>query len=123
MGHVAPRATLAPPSPEAKRNLKCSTEDRSLVECLRTDAKGRVIDAEDRQLSHEHAYAARDRDDDDDRPRRRRYRDSDDDDRPSRRSYERSERSYSRDSWQGGGWGSWGGGGGWGGGWGRGNRW
>jgi penicillin-binding protein 1A len=110
--NVAPRAALAPPSPEAKRNLKCASEERNLVECLRTDAKGRVIEAEDRLLSREHAYAARDRDDDDDRPRRRRSRDSDDD-RPSRRYY--YEPSYSRDSWQGGGWG-------WGGGWGRG-RW
>src|SRR5262249_18936619 len=44
--NIGPRAALAPPSTEAKRNLKCTTEERSLVECLRTDAKGRVIDAE-----------------------------------------------------------------------------
>jgi penicillin-binding protein 1A len=42
---VAPRTALAPPSPEAKRHLSCSsTESKSIPECLRTDNKGRVID-------------------------------------------------------------------------------
>ncbi|MBV9969900.1 MAG: hypothetical protein JO228_07945, partial [Xanthobacteraceae bacterium] len=42
---VTPRTALAPPSPEAKRHLSCtSTESKSIPECLRTDNKGRVID-------------------------------------------------------------------------------
>jgi penicillin-binding protein 1A len=42
---VTPRTSLAPPSPEAKRHLNCtSTESKSIPECLRTDNKGKVID-------------------------------------------------------------------------------
>jgi penicillin-binding protein 1A len=42
---VTPRTALAPPSPEAKRHLSCSsTESKSIPECLRTDNKGKVID-------------------------------------------------------------------------------
>ena len=42
---VTPRTALAPPSPEAKRHLSCSsTELKSIPECLRTDNKGKVID-------------------------------------------------------------------------------
>jgi penicillin-binding protein 1A len=42
---ITPRTALAPPSPEAKRHLSCtSTESKSIPECLRTDNKGKVID-------------------------------------------------------------------------------
>ena len=52
---VAPRTALAPPSPEAKRDLSCASVDadsgevrrrgaRTTSECLRIDAKGRIID-------------------------------------------------------------------------------
>jgi penicillin-binding protein 1A len=103
--HVAPRTALAPPSPEAKRHLSCSGE-RSNIECLRIDAKGRVIDAEGASARHE-------RDDDEERPRRRRADNdnrpsrrrerADNDDRPSRRSY------YERSDWsRGSSWGGWG---------------
>jgi penicillin-binding protein 1A len=41
---VTPRTALAPPSPEAKRHLSCTSIDKSTSECLRTDNKGKVID-------------------------------------------------------------------------------
>jgi membrane peptidoglycan carboxypeptidase len=49
---IAPRTALAPPSPEAKRDLSCAPVDASEVrrrgtttsECLRIDNKGRIID-------------------------------------------------------------------------------
>ena len=41
---VTPRTALAPPSPEAKRHLSCTSIDKSTSECLRTDNKGRIID-------------------------------------------------------------------------------
>ena len=52
---VAPRTALAPPSPEAKRDLSCASVDAdsgevrrggtiSIPECLRIDGKGRIID-------------------------------------------------------------------------------
>jgi membrane carboxypeptidase/penicillin-binding protein len=53
--NVAPRTALAPPSPEAKRDLSCTSVDAdsgevrrrgaiTISECLRIDAKGRIID-------------------------------------------------------------------------------
>ena len=52
---VAPRTALAPPSPEAKRDLSCASVDadsgevrprgtRTTSECLRVDDNGKVID-------------------------------------------------------------------------------
>jgi penicillin-binding protein 1A len=41
---VTPRTALAPPSPEAQRNLSCTSIDKSTSECLRTGNKGKVID-------------------------------------------------------------------------------
>ena len=64
--HVAPKTALAPPSPEAKRQLACKSIDlesgetqRSggITECLRVDAKGKVIDTQYRLASRERAYA------------------------------------------------------------------
>jgi membrane carboxypeptidase/penicillin-binding protein len=51
---VAPRTALAPPSPEAKRDLSCASADadsgearrgaKRTTECLRIDDKGKIID-------------------------------------------------------------------------------
>ncbi len=77
--HVAPRTALAPPSPEAKRQLACKSIDRDsgkvqrdggITECFRTDRSGRIIDTQHRLVGRESAYARADRDDG--RPRRRR---------------------------------------------------
>jgi 1A family penicillin-binding protein len=91
---VAPKSALAPPSPEARRATTCKSSGDiqrggTLPECLRLDAKGRVIDTQYRLLSRESAYASRSRDDDDDEPRRvRRSRArSDDNERQGRRYY------------------------------------
>jgi membrane carboxypeptidase/penicillin-binding protein len=74
--HVAPRTALAPPSPDAKRHLACKSIDlesgetqRSggITECLRVDAKGKVIDTQYRLASRERAYAKHN----DGEPRRR----------------------------------------------------
>ena len=48
-----PRTVLAPPSPEAKRRLACASMDRrsAFSECLRTNARGRVLDTENVLLS------------------------------------------------------------------------
>jgi penicillin-binding protein 1A len=94
---VAPRTALAPPSPEAKRQLSC-TGEKTAIECLRVDAKGKIIDTQYRLISHESAYAR----DGDDRPRPRHERSRGD----------RYERVYwSREPWGGPPWGwpQWGG--------------
>jgi penicillin-binding protein 1A len=108
--HVAPRTALAPPSPEAKRNLSCKSVDREtgevqrsggISECFRTDAKGRIIDTQYRLISRSHASARRDRDDDD-HPRRARR------ESRSERTVVRRTGYYRRAQW------GWGGGWGWG---------
>ena len=71
--HAAPKAALAPPSPEAKRQLACQSIDlepgevqsgrrKAFSECFRVDRKGKVIDTEYRLMSQE-AHAKRDRED------------------------------------------------------------
>jgi penicillin-binding protein 1A len=72
--NVAPRAALAPPSPEAKRQLACKSIDlesgevksggKAITECLRMDAKGKIVDTQYRLVSRKSAYAKRDREDD-----------------------------------------------------------
>jgi membrane carboxypeptidase/penicillin-binding protein len=90
---VAPRTALAPPSPEAKRQLSCAGE-KTAIECLRVDAKGKIIDTQYRLISHESAYAR----DGDDRSRARHERSRND----------RYERVYwSREPWGGPPWGGW----------------
>src|SRR5208337_4726136 len=80
--NVAPKTALAPPSPEARRQLSCKSVDlesgeakerggKVITECFRVDAKGRIIDTQTRLVSGESARAGRDRDDDDTAPRRR----------------------------------------------------
>jgi penicillin-binding protein 1A len=71
---VAPRTVLAPPSPEAKRQLSCQSVDlesgeakerggKVITECFRLDGKGRVIDTQTRLVSRDGEHAGRDRDD------------------------------------------------------------
>jgi membrane carboxypeptidase/penicillin-binding protein len=102
-----PKVPLAPPSAEAKRLLSCSGE-KTNVECLRVDARGKVIDTQYRMVSRESSYASKGGDDDD-RPRRRRAR-SDDDERPSAsaRPARTYERSWSNEPWRSGGGSQWG---------------
>ena len=68
--HVAPKTALAPPSPEARRLLSCKAVDpgtgraresgKSLTECFRVDAKGKITDTQYRLISRESAYASED---------------------------------------------------------------
>jgi len=71
--HVMPRTVLAPPSPEASQQLSCKSVDResgevvrrgAIEECLRTDAKGKIVDTQYRLISRAHASARRNRDED-----------------------------------------------------------
>ena len=69
--NVAPKAALAPPSPEAKRQLSCKAVDldsgeaqgsrgKGISECFRLDTKGKVTDTQYKLISRESAYAKRD---------------------------------------------------------------
>jgi penicillin-binding protein 1A len=85
--NVAPRTALAPPSPEAKRDLSCAsvdedsgevrrrgtrtTSDRTTSECLRIDAKGRIIDTTMALLEPGGSrHAKKKRDDEEGRPKK-----------------------------------------------------
>jgi membrane carboxypeptidase/penicillin-binding protein len=68
--NVAPRVALAPPSPEAKRQLACKAIDlesgetqsaggKPITECLRIDRNGQVVDTQYQLVSREDAYTAR----------------------------------------------------------------
>src|SRR5262245_41168715 len=68
--NVAPRAALAPPSPEAKRQLACRATDldtgemqtaggRAITECFRIDRSGQVLDTQYQLVSRDDAYSAR----------------------------------------------------------------
>src|SRR5262245_52061909 len=73
--YAAPKAALAPPSPEAKRQLACqpinletgeaqSGRAKAFSECFRVDRKGKTIDTQYRLMSHEEAsHAKHDRED------------------------------------------------------------
>jgi membrane carboxypeptidase/penicillin-binding protein len=88
--HVAPRTALAPPSPEAKRLLSCTSVDPEsgeaqrggITECFRIDGRGRIIDTQNKLISRANA-SARHRDDDDERPARRAVRRDSDEGRRS----------------------------------------
>jgi membrane carboxypeptidase/penicillin-binding protein len=64
--HVAPKAALAPPSVEAKRQLACKSVDletgamqasgRAITECLRVDGKGKVVDTQYRLVARASGY-------------------------------------------------------------------
>jgi membrane carboxypeptidase/penicillin-binding protein len=103
--HVAPKAALAPPSPDAKRHLSCQSVDAEsgeaqrrggIMECFRIDQRGRIIDTQYKLLSRESSYARRNRDDDDERPARVRRQRDDDDERPARA---RTQRAAVRQDW------------------------
>jgi membrane peptidoglycan carboxypeptidase len=70
--HVTPRTALAPPSPEARRQLSCRSVDldtgelpqqagvgKPITECFRIDRFGRVIDTQYNLVSREDAYVSR----------------------------------------------------------------
>jgi penicillin-binding protein 1A len=70
--HAAPKAMLAPPSPEAKRQLACKSIDlepgevqsgrgKAFSECFRVDRKGNIIDTAYRLMSQEGINAKHDR--------------------------------------------------------------
>jgi penicillin-binding protein 1A len=72
--NVAPQTVLAPPSPEAKRQLACMSVDldsgkirsgrgSAVSECLRVDAKGRIFDTQYRLVARDSTRTRRDRDD------------------------------------------------------------
>src|SRR5215471_7344947 len=73
--YAAPKAALAPPSPEAKSQLACKSVDletgeaqsgrgKAFSECFRVDRKGKIIDTQYRLMSHEEAsHAKHDRED------------------------------------------------------------
>jgi penicillin-binding protein 1A len=104
--NVAPKTVLAPPSPEAKRQLACKSIDlesgevqergRSVIaECFRLDGKGKVLDTQYRLVSRENNKQDRE-----ERETRK---------KPERANeYEDSRRAFwSHDPWQGGSqWGS-----------------
>ena len=68
--HAAPKAALAPPSAEAKRQLACKSVDpepdeiakgsgKGITECVRVGAKGKVINTQYRLVSQEERHAKR----------------------------------------------------------------
>ena len=105
--HVASKTALAPPSPEARRQLTCksvnldsgemqSSRGKTVSECLRVDAKGKVIDTQYRLVSRDSTYTRRDREDGPARPKR--------DDTAVRSRNERPysyQDGWSRDPWRG----------------------
>jgi penicillin-binding protein 1A len=95
--HVTPKTVLAPPSPEAKRQLSCKSIDTDSgklqrsggsAECFRVDAKGKVVDTQNRLISRASAYAAEDQEE---RPLRRKHRPSRAEEGPSRHRREHAE--------------------------------
>jgi membrane carboxypeptidase/penicillin-binding protein len=64
--NVAAKVALAPPSAEAKRHLSCESGStrrsrRSSTECLRVDAKGKIVNTQYRLVSRERGYAKKER--------------------------------------------------------------
>ena len=69
--NVAPKTALAPPSPEAKRQLACKSIDLesgeapvrarqgAITECFRIDRRARSLDTQYQLVSREDAYTAR----------------------------------------------------------------
>jgi membrane carboxypeptidase/penicillin-binding protein len=68
--NVAPKTVLAPPSPEAKRQLSCKSIDlesgeapvgggKAVTECFRIDRQGQIVDTQYELVSREDAYTAR----------------------------------------------------------------
>jgi penicillin-binding protein 1A len=102
--HVTPKTALAPPSPEAKRQLSCRSIDFEsgevqrgrIAECFRVDAKGKVIDTQNRLISRANAYAREDREE---RPSRREHRASREEEQPSRHYREQAESRQRSSDW------------------------
>jgi penicillin-binding protein 1A len=72
--YATPKATLAPPSAEARRQLSCKSVGldsdeipksggKAIIECFRLDGKGKIIDTEYRLVSQGERQAKRDRED------------------------------------------------------------
>ncbi len=69
--NVAPKTALAPPSPEAERQLTCKTTasesrnarttGKAITDCFRVDAKGKILNTQYRLVGREGAYAKRER--------------------------------------------------------------
>jgi membrane carboxypeptidase/penicillin-binding protein len=71
--HHSPKVALAPPSPEAKRQMTCTVVQadsdeqyqyqgrraRGVSECLRTDRTGRIVDTQYQLVSREETYGDR----------------------------------------------------------------
>jgi len=66
--NVAPKAALAPPSPEAKRHLACKSIDlesgemqvsggRAITECFRIDRNGQILDTQYQLVARGDAYS------------------------------------------------------------------
>jgi hypothetical protein len=98
--NAAPKTSLAPPSPEAKRLLSCKAMDLEsgelvgrgggITECFRVDAKGKIINTQNTLM-------ARGKDQDDEERPRRRARSNDNDERTRARA---APREYWQDSSQ-----------------------
>jgi penicillin-binding protein 1A len=102
--HVAPKIALAPPSPEAKRQLSCKSVDRDSdevqrggTECFRISANGKIIDTKYRLISR--AYAKEDGEDREERPSRR-FRHRREEERPSRYHKVYAQSRYLWRGWQ-----------------------
>ena len=102
--HVAPKIALAPPSPEAKRQLSCKSVDRDSdevqrggTECFRISANGKIIDTKYRLISR--AYAKEDGEDREERPSRR-FRHGREEERPSRHHKVYAQSRYLWRGWQ-----------------------
>jgi penicillin-binding protein 1A len=103
--HVAPKTAIAPPSPEAKRQLSCKSIDLEsgevqrgrIAECFRVNAKGKVIDTQNRLISRASAYAREDREERPSRPRE--HRASREEEQPSRHHREHAESRQRSSDW------------------------
>jgi hypothetical protein len=68
--HVTPKTVLAPPSPEAKRQLECKAIDlesgevqsggKAFTECLRVNNKGKIVGTQYLLVSRKSAHVKRD---------------------------------------------------------------
>jgi membrane carboxypeptidase/penicillin-binding protein len=106
--HFTSKTALAPPSPEAKRQLACESIDldsskaqhgNGVTDCFRLNSNGKIIDTRYRLISHMSAFASANRED---MPRHKERRASHEEERPARH---RIERVISVRNWQQWGWG------------------
>jgi membrane carboxypeptidase/penicillin-binding protein len=108
--NIAPKTALAPPSPEAKLHLSCSEESnrgrsrKALADCLRVDAKGKVVNTQYRLISGERGYARKERKE---RKERNARKERAPEAPPTRSVHRYDDRGFARDPWYSGGW-NWG---------------